>query len=724
MVMLGSSCSPCCTQTQCGCPPGQSLPDAVSVTFSGITKSITDKQSDLLALKFSSCFGALAFGTVEAPGGLPTEGFPITSISLTSGGSGYAKLGRVPPTLAVSGGQGSGATFTPTLSSTNDACGVPSWSIASVAATGGTGYVDGEQLTVSASKGDTQATAATVTVSTARTEPTLTASASPGSGAVLTVTLSVNAGSPPTWGVASVSVTGGGTGYTDGDTLTFSGGSGLKIDENAQAYITTGRAIPTLTASAIGSGTGASISPTLTQYTDWNGRPYWTVTAFTISSGGSGYSEFDEVAVSVTNGQASWWSYFYAYVSSVDENGAITGITIDGGGEFYKDTGVIESVDVWSGGAYHDDFGMPASVTVQNGGQYYREDANEPPYVAQVAVSISQKSPSAGTGAVLTATVDSVSTSPTFGTITSVSLDNKGSGYLGWAWKIADCNGARFNGNTFLLKRASASACHYTRCVGETDISVFYSGQSSAPTVVISPNGILGYSSSNCSITFSGDTPAACSPLSFAATDLLGQTAVVSPEADFAVVECGNFKSATLSVDTADYYTTMRIRYSFPGSVDPSTGELYVFEESYTFYWPGSLYAGTFQLTNGQYFHSGGGDACKSASLSATQVPFRNAFAINLFSLSFRYESKGLAGSTVFKEKSDFTCENVNSGSPWFRVNDGSGTIVCCSGGLNYLWGDFTPSTPPISFPSGSINRQVVTSPSAPSARRFSYVSG
>ena len=560
--MLGSSCSACCNQNPCNLCTTGSLPDTVTVTFDGFTDQTPGP--DLISLSFSSCFGGGASARVTAPGGDPdTDKGPISGVSLTNAGSGYAKLGRVAPTISVSGGSGTGATFTPTVTSSNDACGVPSWKIASVAVVDGTGYVDGEQLTVSIVEGDTEAAAATVVVNTTRTEPTLTASASPGSGAVLAVTLSENYGGPPTtWGVASVSVTNGGTGYTDGDSLTFTGGSATKVNEEASAYIRTGRSIPTLSGGAAIPGSGAVLTPTLTEFTDYyTGRPYWSVTAFTITNGGSGYSEFDQVFIVIDDGTSNPWYPFSGYVSSVDENGAITGITIDQGGEFHKDTGVIESVDLWNGGSYYDDDGVPVGVTVENGGQYYREDASETPYVADITISITQTAPSDGAGAEITATVDDDTASPTFGRVTALTIDDGGDGYLAWKWVANDCCGWQLNGMPIVLKRGGEgrSPCRYwhricggwtSRLFGQTlrrsngvmGIAVDYNGPSLPPTVSIIRTGVIVPDSGSsddvvspaCAVVMTAEELIDdCGDFSFSAESIHGVTATVSPGGDY-----------------------------------------------------------------------------------------------------------------------------------------------------------------------------------------------
>ena len=537
--MLGASCSPCCGTPCAACTTG-SLPDTVTVTLDGFTDQTPGP--DLISLQFSACFGGGASARVTAPGGDPdTDKGPISAVTLTSGGSGYARLGRIEPTLTVSGGTGTGATFTPTITSTNDACGIPTWKLSSVSVKDGSGYIDGESLTITVAEGDTEAQTATAVVNTTRTQPTLSASIGGGTGATFTVTTSENFGTPTTWGVASVAVTNGGSGYLDGGAMTFSGGGDLVVAEEAQAYIVTVRSEPSLIGSVSSSGNGASITPTLTEYTGWDGRPYWSVTGFTIANAGTGYSEFDPVEVTVSDGTASPWASFSAYVSSVDQDGAILAITIDFGGEYWKDTGVIQSVEVWYGGAYFDDNGIPTGVTVTSGGQYYREDASEPPYVAEVTVTVaSQAAPSEGTGATFTATVEDDPESPNFGKITSLTIDDGGDDYLAWKWRNTKCCGSYYNGLSVVLRRNGCEYLHRMCGVGNLNfglgsVSVAYRGQSLPPVVtLVSESGSSAFSSL-CNVTMTAESNVAdCSTWDgVVATASGGQTATITAGGEY-----------------------------------------------------------------------------------------------------------------------------------------------------------------------------------------------
>jgi hypothetical protein len=429
--MLGSSCNSCCAdqdQGPCPCLEGQ-LPDTVTVTLSG-PQGTKEQGPPLLLLRFAGCFGSGGGGVAIAPGGVPEEDIgPISDATVTDGGSGYAKLGRVAPTLTITGGSGEGATFTPTLESTNDDCGVPTWEIASVAASGGSGYQDNDSLTVSAAEGDTTVREASITLNTVRAQPEVTATVSGGEGAVLSVALATD--DSEDWYVDSVTVVEGGSGYAEAAAVTFEAAERDVVVFEATAVVRTNRIEPSVSAEVFSSGgSGAVLEVTLTQSGD-----VWTVSAIAVINGGSNYSNGD-IVYSMTSDEELDSLFGLAVVT----NGAITSVTIDRGGEFYRGGGIIESIELTFGGIYYRE--SAGSVTVQNGGKYYREDPAEQPYVASVSVSVLQGWPGKlGSGATLTATVDSDTASETFGQIASVAVTNGGSDYLGWRWIYScDCD--------------------------------------------------------------------------------------------------------------------------------------------------------------------------------------------------------------------------------------------------------------------------------------------
>ena len=458
-IMLGSSCSACCGQSApCTlCTEGE-LPETLTVTFSGLADRTPGP--DLCALTFSAPYGSGAAGKVTAPGGDPaTNKGPISSVSLTNGGSGYAKLGRVAPTITASGGTGTGATFAVNKTSSNDANGIPSWSVTGVTWTGSTsGYVDGDQITFDVAAGDTAEQGAAATIHTVRTAPTVTAGVSGGTGATLSVTTATNGTTPQTWSVTGVTVTNGGTGYPASGYVTFNTASGDTAEQSADATFYSGRVAPTVTASVSGSGSGAGVSVSLASTTGYDGRTYWYVNGISITNGGTGYAEYDPVGVTVTDGEGYG---AYAEVSSVDGSGAITGIAVYWGGEYFKSNGIIQSVEFGygGGGIYYRDAGEISSISVEAAGKYYREDASLSPYVATVTVGINQTAPSNGTGATLTATVESSTSSANFGKITGVTIGSGGSGYL--AHELFDTCMTRFDGRSIVVRRVESNPCLY-----------------------------------------------------------------------------------------------------------------------------------------------------------------------------------------------------------------------------------------------------------------------
>lgn len=472
-IMLGASCSPCCGCAACA---EGSLPETLTVTFSGLADQTPGP--DLIALSFTSCYGSGASAQVTAPGGDPaTDKGPIGAVSLTNGGSGYAVLGRVAPTLTVSGGSGTGATFTATLSQSPDACGLARWAISSIAASGGTDYADGDALTITIAEGDTEVQAASALLYLGREEPEITLDGS--ATTTVVITQNYNPGtSPITWGVESVTVTSGGSGYTEGDAATFLTAADDVEETAATGTIRVVHAEPTnaivsfydAATAQPSAGTGATLEPVwqetaLDQYDAPNLKKY-RLTGMTVTSGGSGYTAGDVIEItfaSVDDGGTA--AYASITVSGVNGSGAITQVSVLGGGGEYigSRTDALHSVAMTPStrGSYYKDLPASRYVVVQNGGLYYREDASEPPYVAAVTVGITQTAPSTGTGASLSVTIDDDTGSETFGQITGVNIDDGGSGYLAWQWKNTKCCGDYYNGMSVVVKRNNSQIGSY-----------------------------------------------------------------------------------------------------------------------------------------------------------------------------------------------------------------------------------------------------------------------
>lgn len=369
------------------------------------------------------------------------QGGAITSIAVTAPGDGYAReiFTRLQPqmTVTLSGNTGSGAVLSATL--TQSGAGEEAyWYVSAVTVTnGGTGYTGAEGVIFTPETGTTTQSPAYAYIVTGRIEPTVIAAAQGGTGASLSVTLSqgTDYNGLTVWSVSSVAVASGGSGYTDGDSVTFTVTDGTEI-YGASATVAVGREEPTVTATVQGSGTGAALAPTLTQ----SGNS-WSVSGVTITNGGTGYSQWDYVVFSTTDTTESG---AYALVSSVDENGAITGVAIYGGGSYYRSTGVIESVSVspYWGGEYFKSTGVIESVVVGygqyggGGGAYYKSVSTGTAEVDTPTVTIGSI---IGQGATATATVDGTVGSATFGQITGVTVTAGGQNYRasGGVWLLS-----------------------------------------------------------------------------------------------------------------------------------------------------------------------------------------------------------------------------------------------------------------------------------------------
>lgn len=531
------------------------MPYTLTVTFSGLQDPT---HSEYCSIPFSPCYarcpGGISTrcmgpgGSYEVTGDYGGEPYtyreyirgPIQSILITDYGSrGYTRIARVPPTITIKATPGSGAEFTPHLK-TNDSCGCNTWSLESVSVTGGEGYVNGSPLIITAEKSDIVITAATAKLKTTtnRLEPELFASVSsgPGSGAQFEITLTEPVGTPPAWGIASISVTGG-DGYENNTPLTITAAENVTTVHQAIASIRVGRGAPsqpeswqqpnavisvTLAQSdpppdatyeitgvslsgdispvpdqatlgisfadgetiegayivMIVAGTpsialasvstwnpeasGASVEPQVSLVYDEDSVRYWEVSSVS-GSGGTGYSLGDLFTWSIDN-----YYTLSAWVTEIDENGAIISLDIYQspgwftkagvpssfnliyGGKYVKYNGVPESVSISNAGSYYVavDDGIPTGVEVTEGGEYYREDRTKnhcPTTFTYI------KDFCGGIGAELKPIVDVDINSPTVGSVTGIQIVNGGDNYHCWDWIENKCNASR-NGKAFVLK--------------------------------------------------------------------------------------------------------------------------------------------------------------------------------------------------------------------------------------------------------------------------------
>jgi hypothetical protein len=554
-LMLGSPCSPCCGCSAC---TEGSLPSTVTVTLDGFPD--TRPGPTLLGIVASSCTSfTSAIGVARAPSGQGPPG-PITSVDVTDGGSNFAVLGRVEPQLTITG-TGTGATFTPTFSTSQNVCGIPTWSIESIAVSGGSGYTDEESLVITASDDDTVLQDATAILYLDKAEPTLTLVGS--ATATVAVVESFDGG----WAVDSVTVTNGGSGYTEGDALTFVGG-----DDTIEVVAAAGFAqvehdepIPTVFINSPG-GINAVLTPIWEVLPPSGPFPHmktYRLVGFTVDNGGSGYQQFEWISIllqDVNNGQVLEDAFIV--IDSVDGNGAIQAVFVapddnnfnpgPAGRYVGSRTDRLDSVAITNGGNYYDD--VPGSITVRvaTPGEYYREDPDEPPYVSEVSIFLTQAPPSAGDGATFEAIIDTDTSSESFGSITAFTVTNGGDGYLEFG-DILLCCGEFYNGRTFVLKRSNTvgpvspqAACVFqhrfcgvhNQADGPGIVRVTYAGPGSPPTVQVVAE--LGGSGSSDRIAgFCGEVMTAdftvsdCDDFQFTASNDSGATATVQPGGDY-----------------------------------------------------------------------------------------------------------------------------------------------------------------------------------------------
>lgn len=452
MVLL--PCGRCCTT--CSCPAGEKLPASVSVSFSGLTKSAVKLDGPLLSVEFQSCFGEGASASVSGTGGLPNEGGPVTGVTLESGGSGYAVLGRAAPASLSLSGSGGGAEFQVTLVPSTDECDRPLWSISSVKVkSGGAGYQNDEQLTVSPGDGEFQVSPAEIRIETQPQPPSLTASAdSQAEPATFSVTTQQISSDPQRWGVGNIAVVDNAAGFFEGQALTITAGEGDTVVSHAVAYIWVKHIQPQVEADYFGSGSGATFSASLEKFTE-GGRDYWRVSSAVVTSPGSGYTTGQNIFFWNSSGFGNTVSTSAWAITADQQTGAVTSIAKLSAGKFYGVDGTIDKVIVESQGSYYGRSTVVESAAVVSGGAYYKEDASLPPIVADVTATITQLPPSDGSGAVLSVVVNDTVGDPLFGQVTSLTLEESGNGYLIWSWNIYDCNVAALNGKTFVIRRST-----------------------------------------------------------------------------------------------------------------------------------------------------------------------------------------------------------------------------------------------------------------------------
>jgi len=150
--------------------------------------------------------------------------------------AGFAIRRRVEPQVTISGGGGSGATFT-TKWLVERLNNIPFWRILSAAAEGGSGYVENSVLTVSPTTASDKGGGASLRLRVKRIEPEVVVTTPCyAGGASFQVSWRLDkAVSPPVFRVASVEVIGGGSGYPARVPLLISPSAGTTLETAACA---------------------------------------------------------------------------------------------------------------------------------------------------------------------------------------------------------------------------------------------------------------------------------------------------------------------------------------------------------------------------------------------------------------------------------------------------------------------------------------------------------
>jgi hypothetical protein len=367
---------------------------------------------------------------------------PITEVLLTNGGSCYAVFGREEPVVTATASVGTGAELEVTLAEATDNCGLPVWEVTKVSVLEpGTGYLLGPiTFSVVAPGVEVDAAIAEVTELTPEEPLVFSLLAPSGSGATFSASITQTGFSPDRWGIASVAVTSGGSGYVDGSFLTVVVAPPLVEEVAAVLLLRTVRVAPTLDAFPFSGGSGAEFAISTVQ--SGSNPAIFAADSISVTNPGSGYVNGDTFQIFPTGGVTELSGFATA---TTDDEGGLLSLTITDGGAFYLDTGEAESVEVqWSGSYYNGD-GIVA-VEVSYGGRYYLENRDLPALVAEVTVTPC----GGGSGAVINATVDDDVDSDTFGQVTKLTIEDGGDGYLAWTY-LPGCLD-RLNGESLVLR--------------------------------------------------------------------------------------------------------------------------------------------------------------------------------------------------------------------------------------------------------------------------------
>lgn len=306
---LATNSGCCCLP--CGCKSGI-LPDMITVTFEG---SGSKPGPSLLSLNITSCFGTGAAGIIGGDGEYPA---PISTAAITSGGSGYAILGRAPPSLLFCNQAEINADVTILTTLKTDNCNRPYYAVSGISViNSGYGYSDNELVYIGRDPADIEEVPAVIRIRTGRVQPTMVAvHFDQGSGAEFILDVIEN--NDNTWSVGSVTVAGEPSGYVSQilyfDTLD---NAGVEI-QSGFGEIKVERSEPTIDIfeTHTGLGSGATLSAVL--FSEGSGsNEVWKVQSASVINSGNGYGIGDYILMGSSDVTIQ---YAYALVTAIGQD--------------------------------------------------------------------------------------------------------------------------------------------------------------------------------------------------------------------------------------------------------------------------------------------------------------------------------------------------------------------------------------------------------------------
>jgi hypothetical protein len=240
-----------------------------------------------------------------------TTTFPAGGIGPTVIITNVGKAYKTPPTVIVSGGHGSGATFVST---------VMNGQVTSITITNpGTGYIAGDAPVITLSGGTGVGSGASLTA--------VISNVPGGSGAVLTAHMTFQSGTSNSFYVSSITVTNGGSGYSQFARVSVTGGNPFSSEVGVNLTISGGiitAATPVPNFFTTGNEYSGATPPTITVVDDGG----FYVSSVTGTPTGTGYSPSTTVTSSGGAGPVAQ----AAFSPVINSSGVITSVVVTSGG--------------------------------------------------------------------------------------------------------------------------------------------------------------------------------------------------------------------------------------------------------------------------------------------------------------------------------------------------------------------------------------------------------